>query len=50
MRGGRQEVRGGEAQEVPRECRPPDRPQELRSPEGQAFLRHRQVSSPSSLP
>ena len=33
----------GEAQEVPGDCRPPDRPQELRPPEGQALLRNRQV-------
>ena len=36
----------GQAQEVPRVGRPADRPQELRPPEGQAFLRHRQVCLP----
>ncbi len=33
----------GQAEEVPGDCWPPDRTEELRSPEGQAFLRHRQV-------
>ena len=36
----------GEAKEVPGVCRSSDWPQELRPTEGQAFLGHRQVSSP----
>ena len=31
-------------EELHGDCGPPDRPQELRSPKGQAFLWHRQVS------
>ena len=33
----------GQAEEVPGDRGPPGRPQELRPPEGQAFLWHRQV-------
>ena len=33
----------GQAKEIPGDRRPPDWPEELRSPEGQAFLWHRQV-------
>ena len=43
--GGPQELQGDQAAQVPGDHRPPDRPKELRSPEGQAFLRHRQVRS-----
>ena len=35
--------RQGQAKKVPRDGRPPNRSEELRSPEGQAFLWHRQV-------
>ena len=33
----------GQAEEVPGDCGPPDWSEELRPPEGQAFLWHRQV-------
>ena len=33
----------GQAEEVPGDCGPPDRSEELRPPEGQAFLWHCQV-------
>ena len=47
--GGAQGLQGGQASQVRRDGRPPDRPQELRSPEGQAFLRHRQVRLRATL-
>ena len=43
MRPERAQGQHREEEEVRGDGGPPDRPQELRPPEGQAFLRHRQV-------